>query len=116
MGPFLATLRVDVCKVCADFIHLLSCALTQSTMSWDGYIDNLIAQAKDASGAPHCDKACIIGLDGGAKWTSDGHDKAYRLTQTECSKMFQRKGFHCFHGIWSSLRRNKVSVSTRRRK
>jgi len=40
---------------------------------WDSYIDNLIAQCRDASGDSHCDKACIIGIDGGAKWTSDAH-------------------------------------------
>lgn len=40
-------------------------------MSWDSYIDNLIAQSKDAQGAVHVDKACIIGLDGGAQWTSN---------------------------------------------
>ena len=44
-------------------------------MSWDSYIDNLIAQTKDASGGTHCDKACIIGLDG-APWTSAGHASA----------------------------------------
>jgi profilin len=48
-------------------------------MSWDSYIDNLIAQSKDASGSTHVDKACIIGLDGGAKWTSDGHASAYKV-------------------------------------
>jgi len=45
-------------------------------MSWDSYIDNLIAQTKDASGSEHCDKACIIGIDGGAAWTTAGHGNA----------------------------------------
>ena len=40
-------------------------------MSWDSYIDNLIAQSKDAKGTVHVDKACIIGLDGGAQWTTN---------------------------------------------
>ena len=44
-------------------------------MSWDSYIDNLIAQTKDTSGGTHCDKACIIGLDGAA-WTSANHANA----------------------------------------
>lgn len=44
-------------------------------MSWDSYIDNLIAYCRDGSGEIHCDKACIIGIDGGAKWTTDGHSK-----------------------------------------
>ena len=39
-------------------------------MSWDSYIDNLIAQTKDSSGNAHCSKACIIGLDGGGMWTN----------------------------------------------
>jgi len=34
-------------------------------MSWDSYIDNLMGQTKD-----NCDRVCIIGLDGGAAWTS----------------------------------------------
>ena len=53
--------------------------LPVAAMSWDGYIDNLIAQTKDASGSAHVDKACIIGLDGGAKWTTDGHACALKV-------------------------------------
>jgi len=49
-------------------------------MSWDSYIDNLIAQTKDASGETHCDRACIIGLDGGAAWTTAGHANALKVT------------------------------------
>ena len=48
-------------------------------MSWDSYIDNLIAQTKDASGTAHADKACIIGLDGGAPWTTAGHAMALKV-------------------------------------
>lgn len=40
---------------------------------WDAYIDNMLAYCRDGSGDSHCDRACIIGLDGGAKWTSDTH-------------------------------------------
>ena len=36
-------------------------------MSWDSYIDNIIAYSKN-----NADKACIIGKDGG-KWTTDDH-------------------------------------------
>ena len=43
------------------------------TMSWNAYLDNLQAQSKDGGGTFHCDKACIIGIDGGAKWTTDDH-------------------------------------------
>ena len=48
-------------------------------MSWDSYIDNLIAQTKDASGNTHCDKACIIGLDG-SQWTTAGHANALKVS------------------------------------
>ena len=51
-------------------------------MSWDSYLDNLVAQTKDAGGAAHCDKACIIGLDGGASWTSAGHAQALQVSGT----------------------------------
>ena len=47
-------------------------------MSWDSYIDNLIAQTKDPSGGAHCDRACIIGKDG-SKWTTDGHGCALKV-------------------------------------
>ena len=49
-------------------------------MSWDSYLDNLVSQTKDASGGTHCDKACIIGLDGGAPWTTAGHANALQVT------------------------------------
>ena len=50
-----------------------------SKMSWDSYIDNLVAQTKDASGNAHADLACIIGIDGGAKWTTDAHPNALKV-------------------------------------
>lgn len=68
-------------------------------MSWDSYIDNLVAQSKDANGAAHVDKACIIGLDGGAKWTTDSHANAFPLTPTESAniaKCFKSKDFSAF--------------------
>lgn len=52
-------------------------------MSWDGYIDNLIAQTKDASGTAHGDRACIIGLDGGASWTTAAPANAFKLQGSE---------------------------------
>lgn len=48
-------------------------------MSWDSYIDNLIAQTKDSGGTAHADRACIIGLDGGAPWTTAGHGSALKV-------------------------------------
>ena len=60
--------------------------LPRVAMSWDSYIDNLIAQTKDASGGAHVDRACIIGLDGGAKWTTDGHGCAYKVGWLVVSK------------------------------
>ena len=68
-------------------------------MSWDSYIDNLIAQSKDGGGQTHVDKACIIGLDGGAKWTSDDHASALKPTPTEAAniaKCFKSKDFTLF--------------------
>ena len=49
-------------------------------MSWDSYIDNIIAQSKDSSGMAHVDRACIIGLDGGAPWTTLSHPNALKVS------------------------------------
>jgi profilin len=70
-------------------------------MSWDSYIDNLIGYCRDASGDVHCDKACIIGIDGGSKWTSDAHAKALKPTPQECTTIancFKTKKFDSFQG------------------
>lgn len=48
-------------------------------MSWDSYIDNIIAQSKNSCGMAHVDKACIIGLDGGAFWNSPSHPNALKV-------------------------------------
>lgn len=37
-------------------------------MSWDGYIDSVLGGSKGA-----CDSACVIGLTGGASWTTPAH-------------------------------------------
>ncbi len=45
------------------------------------------------------DKACIIGLDGGAKWTLDYHANAFRLAPDECASIaraFKDKDFTPF--------------------
>lgn len=68
-------------------------------MSWDSYIDNLIAQTKEASGTTHADRACIIGIDGGAKWTTDGHANALQISPTEAANIarcFKSKDFTSF--------------------
>ena len=68
-------------------------------MSWDSYIDNLIAQTKDTYGVAHCDKACIIGLDGGGPWTSCTHPNALKLQGQEgpnIAKCFKSKDFTMF--------------------
>lgn len=70
-------------------------------MSWDSYLDNLIAQSKDGTGTTHIDACCIIGIDGGAKWTSDGHGKALKLTPEEgaaIARCFKGKDFTHFMG------------------
>ncbi|XP_045189622.2 profilin-like [Mercenaria mercenaria] len=68
-------------------------------MSWDSYIDNLTAQTKDASGTAHCDKACIIGLDGGAPWTTATPANALKLQGQEgvnIAQCFKAKNFTSF--------------------
>ncbi|XP_020903662.1 profilin [Exaiptasia diaphana] len=68
-------------------------------MSWDSYIDNLLAQSKDASGSCHVDRACIIGLDGGAPWTTAGHANSLKLQGQEganIAKCFKSKDFSAF--------------------
>ena len=52
-------------------------------MSWDSYIEDLIARSKDAGGVEHIDKVCIIGLDGGAPWTTASHANALKLDGRE---------------------------------
>jgi len=51
-------------------------------MSWDGYIDTITGQSAD-----QCDQACIIGLSGGGKWTTDAHEKSFKLTAEEAVKI-----------------------------
>jgi len=68
-------------------------------MSWDSYIDNLIAQTKGPDGQVHCDKACIIGLDGGGHWTTHEHPNALMLQGQEGSniaKCFKSQDFTLF--------------------
>jgi len=62
-------------------------------MSWDSYIDNLIGYCRDAAGDVHCDKACIIGIDGGSKWTSDAHPKVRSHIIFECNVRTRRMQF-----------------------
>jgi profilin len=47
-------------------------------MSWDSYIDNLIGQCNGMA-----DKACIIGLEGGAAWTTAEKETAIALQGNE---------------------------------
>ena len=54
-------------------VRKLTKRLREGIMSWDQYLDNLVAQSRDSTGANHVDKACIVGIDGGARWTSDSH-------------------------------------------
>lgn len=58
-------------------------------MSWDSYLDNLVAQSNDSTGKAHCDKAAIISLDGGASWTSPNHPHGIQLTPAEGQKIAQ---------------------------
>lgn len=68
-------------------------------MSWDSYLDNLCAQSKGSDGSAHIDKCCIIGIDGGAKWTTDGHPNALTMADDECANIartFKSKDFSPF--------------------
>jgi len=39
-------------------------------MSWDSYIDNILARSKSADGTDNADQAGIFSLDGGSPWTT----------------------------------------------
>ncbi|XP_057298882.1 profilin-like [Hydractinia symbiolongicarpus] len=70
-------------------------------MSWDGYIDNIIGRAKNSS----CDKACIIGLDGGGPWTTAANANNITLAAGEGQKIaaaLKSQQFDAFqaNGIW----------------
>jgi profilin len=68
-------------------------------MSWDAYIDNLIAQSKGADGSENVDRACIVGMDGGAPWTSAAHPSALKLQGPEgpnIARCFKSKDFTTF--------------------
>ena len=76
------------------------------SVSWDSYIENLIAQSRDTSGNPHVDKVCIIGLDTGAKWTTDSHARAFKIHPREAqtiASVFMKKDFSPFIDIGVSL-------------
>ena len=63
-------------------------------IGWDMYIDELISLSADST-----DKACIIGLDSGMKWTTDQHPNALKLTKNEAetiTKPFRREDFTQF--------------------
>ena len=64
-------------------------------MSWDSYIDNLLAQTKDSTEAA---RACIIGFDG-ALWTTAAHPAALKLQVTEArtiARCFKWRDFSTF--------------------
>lgn len=65
-------------------------------MSWDSYLDNLIAHTKDNTGTAHADRCCIIGLDTGAPWNSSGCANALKLQGQEginIARCFKSKDF-----------------------
>jgi profilin len=49
-------------------------------MSWNTYIDSVIGHAKG-----DCDSACLIGLEGGAKWTTDDYPTALKISDAEAA-------------------------------
>lgn len=56
---------------------VLILSISSLDMSWNTYIDNLIAQSSD-----NCDKACIIGFDG-SQWTTKDHSNNFNLSTQE---------------------------------
>ena len=68
-------------------------------MSWNDYIDNLIAQSKGSSGKANIDKACIIGLENGNMWTTQENPHVLRLAPEEgriIAECFRKKDFTGF--------------------
>jgi len=79
------------------------------TMSWDGYLDNIIQRTKTSAGDFNSDKACIIGLNG-AKWTSDALANALKVSQDEAMRVgaaFSKKDFSSFQAQGIVLEGNK---------
>jgi profilin len=74
-------------------------SLTAFANTWDSYIDKLIGKSKDSRGLQHADKAAIIGLDGGAVWTSNKHPNAIKFQENEAENIamaFKNKDFRSF--------------------
>ncbi|XP_050418004.1 profilin [Patella vulgata] len=89
-------------------VGLLALCLVNSCFcsGWDSYIDNLIAQSKDATGVAHVDKASIFGLDA-SRWTSTSGDKMLELSSTEVNTIttvFKSGDFNTFmsNGVYVS--------------
>ena len=65
-------------------------------MSWDSFIDSMIAYSRDMYGNLHIDKACIIGKDGGNIITNSSlctqkrysHNLSYTRYLHERAKIF----------------------------
>ena len=67
-------------------------------MSWDSYIDTMVAYSQKGEGF-HLDTGCIIGTNG-AKWTTDGHPKALKITPEQAvtvATAFSSKKFDDFY-------------------
>ena len=82
---------VKTCVHLAGYIKIVSFFIY---IGWDGYIDAIINYSDDSA-----DKACIIGLDSGVKWTTDQHPNALKLTRNEAetiSTRFKRNDFTQF--------------------
>ena len=55
-------------------------------MSWDDYITSLVGHS-NAANCAHIDKACLIDVNSGAQWTTDGHPNAFHSSDAERSKL-----------------------------
>jgi len=68
-------------------------------MSWDSYIDNILAQSKSADGGDNADQAGIFSLDGGSPWTTAHGALGVVLSTAEgasISKCMKSKDFSDF--------------------
>jgi len=69
-------------------------------MSWDSYIDNVIAHSKLADGSAQIDKAAIIGQNG-ALWTTHTHASALKLSPEEAAAIGSAFAKGDFSGLQS---------------
>lgn len=101
------------------FHFLIKCNAFISGMSWDNYIDNIIGQSVDYAGALHCERACIIGLNG-IIWTTNRHRQSLKVSLKEATiiaegikggdPLFFKKGVTIENVKYQFIKRDESSV------